>query len=186
MILVDDTENMRNPFTMGVFNDDDVYVKEVVLKDSSIGNIYMNNRNVYMKVNNKLIGIVLTETTEMNLNFKTGMKVVPVKKILSTFTIPEYRGINVMYDLYDTIIKEGFLLVSNNFQSIATKNLWKRFTKVYDRNIFIIEDDLFMVNEAYIPIIYNGNNIPDEKLWSVIPDMSLKNIVFALQFGRNS
>lgn len=77
------------------------------------------------------------------------------------------KGFGVL--LYCNLAKYGFVIISDNFQYIGGKALWKKIASLAQfrkLNVYIIENGKPMLDEDGKPIKYDGSNIDDADIWA--------------------
>ena len=70
--------------------------------------------------------------------------------------------------LYSSIVKAGNVIISDNKQFIGGKELWKKIGRSHLSNevVYLIDKGNVMIDDKGKPIEYDGENVPDNKIWS--------------------
>ena len=70
--------------------------------------------------------------------------------------------------LYTSLVQAGFTIVSDIYQFIGAKHLWKKLGRTHsvDEVIHIYNCGKVVVDANGKPIDYDGSNVPDANIWS--------------------
>ncbi|EGM6703838.1 hypothetical protein IIK97_004072 [Salmonella enterica subsp. enterica serovar Nigeria] len=98
-------------------------------------------------------------------------------------TLKHQRGASLATSLYEAIVKQGIILVSDNVQFPGGKALWQRIAR-YSRDVavFVLDPQA----RAFWPydgdrVKYDGLSIPEDQIWSLAPDESRKGVVLVAE-----
>lgn len=98
-----------------------------------------------------------------------------------------YQEIGFATQLYEALVlKCGVILMSDNTQYEGGKALWQKIAKSSNAlSVFILDSDagLFFPYDG-TKAIYDGISIPEEKIWSVHPDVEHFGIVLIAEDKR--
>lgn len=99
-------------------------------------------------------------------NIKDSAKVLQVAGVEILRTLKR-RGYG--YLLYFTLIKSGYIIISDNVQYLGGKELWQKISresKFSDYKVYVMDDGKYRRDNDRRLIYYNGSNIQDSELWS--------------------
>lgn len=104
----------------------------------------------------------------------------PALQIAGADTLPEQQGNGYGRQLYQSLTDKGYTLISDSTEYNGGKRLSRSVAKnssALSCNVYIFtKGKLLMMNGK--PFIYNGSNLPDDKLWSTDPDMKHATTLF--------
>lgn len=97
----------------------------------------------------------------------------------------KFKTLGYGFHLYLGLAKAGFVIISDNYQYIGGKSLWKKIAsqdKANDYAVYVIDNGNIISDDNGDPIKYNGANIDDANIWSKNDDkhfvvLTLKAIV---------
>lgn len=137
-----DTELLKNNYhKFGKINNIDLYIN---LRVSDVVGIDNGTLALKLELDNKITNPALTWIND----------VVQVRKIAIR---QEYAGQGIASSLYELLVDNGFTIVSDDSQYDPGKALWKRLAKT--NSVYLLT-----LSGKFKP--YNGNNIPDDEIWS--------------------
>jgi hypothetical protein len=73
------------------------------------------------------------------------------------------------YNLYKSVVEAGYTLVSDTLQYRGGKALWKKIAPMSKHDgfqVFILSNGEFISDESGEALAYDGDNIPDDQIWS--------------------
>lgn len=111
-----------------------------------------------------------------------------VLQVDSVVVLESERFNGVGADLYKAIAKYGYVLVSDHTQYRGGRRLWQKIIKMSKADgleIFVVDNGKPLSDEDGNPIVYDGNNIPAEKIWGAPTDDMSKSKFFTLLVLRN-
>lgn len=81
---------------------------------------------------------------------------------------PEIEGQSLATSVYRYLVNQNSTIISDNHQYKGGKSIWKKLAKESDLKVTIYNSELseFILDSYDKPIIYDGNNIPDNIIWS--------------------
>lgn len=98
-------------------------------------------------------------------------------------TLKHQRSASLATSLYEAVVKQGIILVSDNVQFPGGKALWQRIAR-HSRHVsvFLLDPQ----QRAFWPydgdrVKYDGLSIPEEQIWSLAPDESRKGVVLVAE-----
>lgn len=96
----------------------------------------------------------------------------------------DFEGFGIASFVYAQLAKRGFLVLSDTSQFTDGKMLWKTMaTKANLRNykIFVLDDEYGFIKKDGEPVVYDGSNIDDAKIWSSGEDLSKEHTLLLMQ-----
>ena len=91
------------------------------------------------------------------------------------------RSMTVATRIYAAVAKSGYTMLSDNEQFPPGAALWLRIAKTY--GVYVIDHDGLWSKNG-IPVVYDGSNIPANKVWSKQPNFLKKDVVLILSPDR--
>lgn len=81
--------------------------------------------------------------------------------------------------LYSSLVQDGFSIISDTLHYEGGYKLWKKLARSHrsDEAVYILDHGQLMMGEDGKPIEYDGENVPEEQIWS---DDELKKFVLLL------
>jgi hypothetical protein len=82
-------------------------------------------------------------------------------------TVPNLEGLGLASSIYQALMDDGYVIVSDNVQYEGGKRLWKKLSIVPSLNVFVydtIEHD-FIKDDSGKVINYDTKNLADDKIW---------------------
>jgi hypothetical protein len=149
----------------------------ILKKDKSAAVIgLLSNRKEDNKVGIHILG-QLDFKDKPDLSFT---KDIPTKEhVLQVDSVEVYsskfQGIG--FHLYLSLVKYGYIIVSDHTQYVGGRKLWEKIAKISDAkkySVYIIANGDPILGDDGKPIEYDGSNLNDDKIWneptSKIPD----------------
>lgn len=70
--------------------------------------------------------------------------------------------------LYSALVQQGYTIISDTHHFDGGKALWQKLGRAHNANevIYLIDRGNVLKDELGNPIEYNGNNIPEDRIWS--------------------
>jgi hypothetical protein len=96
----------------------------------------------------------------------THHKAIQVDTVVST---DQARGFGYGYQLYKMLLDDDYTVVSDNIQYIGGKELWNKIIRrsaMDHHNVFILRDGKYLRDTNGKPLVYDGNNISADDIWS--------------------
>lgn len=72
---------------------------------------------------------------------------------------------------YFTLAKTGYVIISDNTQYIGGKQLWLKIARDANKHnceVYVVEDGSVILDDSGKPLVYNGENLPEERLWGSV------------------
>ena len=98
----------------------------------------------------------------------------------------KFNGIG--YELYKSLVKYGFVLVSDHTQYRGGKALWQKIVKAAVADgleVYVIDDGEPVCDKDEEPLKYDGHNISDDKIWNEPTNNMKDSKYFTLLVLRN-
>lgn len=192
MIIVDiptDANYPPNPFVGKKF-DNDIKIASQNIGEyvTPIGHTitfynYMYNQLVLGISDNIIIFVLALQPYAHPERIQFELKALPVQ-VWRTYLTPDYRRQGITTKAYEALVSTGATcLVSGVFQSIPIVGVWKKLatesiTSEFDVNV--VENNVIRKETDGTTSTYDGINIPDNELWSILPDRSKKETLLIL------
>ena len=151
--------------TLGVQRRGDANFAVALKKDYKIAII---GRMIKREADNKF-AIEVMVTMKFHINPDLGEAGSNGLQIDIVESIEETKGFGLGYNLYKTLLNNGYTLVSDNVQYIGGRELWKkivRYSAKENHNVFIMRYGKYLRDDNEQVIRYDGSNIPDSEIWS--------------------
>ena len=69
--------------------------------------------------------------------------------------------------LYQTLVRAGYIIISDNVHYKGGKALWKSLAKsIKNPEVIYVSNNGEIIMKDNSPVLYDGSNIPDEDIWS--------------------
>lgn len=188
MQFVSDSTLSRGYDKIGEFNTSAVgEVSIYLLKQGSsvLGTIKSEKQIGDTAVNsNRVVFFLRFKQFPTIVNYPIGITKNTVKQVDSAYVSSEFRGFGIASFVYSLMIANGYVVVSDSAQFTDGKELWKKMAKeahAESYKIYIIDENGFLKDDSGEPIVYDGSNIDDAKIWTGGLDMSGEHILLMLK-----
>lgn len=110
------------------------------------------------------------------------MKGKPVLQVDRVATNKEYVDLGIASLIYTVLVKQGYVVLSDNSQYLGGMHLWKRMARLaglsnYTVHIYNIKNNQYVTDSNNQPVAYNASNIDDAKIWSTGFNFTGKDII---------
>lgn len=81
----------------------------------------------------------------------------------------KFKTLGYGFHLYLGLVKAGFVIISDNYQYVGGKSLWKKIAtqdKANEYKVYVIDNGQPICDDEGNPLEYNGTNIDDADIWS--------------------
>lgn len=128
-----------------------------------------------------------------SLRFKTAHTLVKVPDSVQELSIVqvdkvsidrEFQSFGIASYAYSLLAKRGFTILSDTSQFMDGKMLWKQMATRAHLNsykIYVLDDEYGFKEVNGVPIIYDGSNIDDSKIWTAGADMGGQHILLMMK-----
>jgi hypothetical protein len=134
-------------------------------------------------ISKRIIGVMPPEDDQRELVFnlefkpKTTLHSTPpeiaAKKLVQVTSVStklEYESLGIASIVYATLAADGYAVISDIEQYVPGQGIWKRLAKrhqLHDVKIYVVtKSEHLMKDEHGQPLVYDGENIEDAKIWS--------------------
>lgn len=136
----------------------------------------------------KKVGIMIYGDIQFKDTIKLGFDIrqhkIDTRRVLQVdlvSVVRENKFVGLGTFLYSSIVQHGYILISDNHQFDGGKELWKKLGRSHLPNevVYVIDKGHPKLGEDGKPILYDGQNIPDNEIWSA--DEKHAFVLFAYQ-----
>jgi hypothetical protein len=82
-------------------------------------------------------------------------------------TVPNLEGMGLASAVYQALVDDGYVIVSDSVQYDGGKQLWKKLSILPSLNVFVYDNLTrdFIKDDSGEIINYNTKNLTDDKIW---------------------
>lgn len=107
-----------------------------------------------------------------------------ILQVSSAYVDEDFRHGGIASFAYAQLVKHGYVVISDSEQFTDGAELWKKMARkaeVKNYSVYILDADYGFVEEDGKPIVYDGSNISDAKIWSGDDDFAGYNILLVMK-----
>lgn len=108
----------------------------------------------------------------------------PMLQIASAYVSEKFKYFGIASFAYAQLVKHGYVVISDSEQFTDGAELWKKMVRkaeLANYKIYILDTDYGLLKANGTPVIYDGSNIDDAKIWSSEDDYSGCNILLVMK-----